>query len=290
VLSLGRVLQGLGVGVAGGPLTAVLLGSRAGNRRAALASTALLTAGAGCGPVVAGALAGSQGTALGAVFGTAIAALLGAAVGAGVLLPAVRPSGRRVAGPRLPAGAQFWAGAGVSLLSWAVGYTVLAIAPSFATAVLGAAHPLVIGAPAGLLLLVSAVSQLGAARMAPLPSIRLGCLVLALGLPVFAALAWAPSAALLFASLVVLGGGHGLAFLGALRLATTDRADSATTGRFFALTYAGGTAPVLAVGVLAAVTGLVPAVAGCSLVGAVIAMCVAVGLPRVLVAGARPAA
>lgn len=290
VLAAGRVLQGLGVGVAGGPLTAILLGSRAGNRRAALASTALLTAGAGCGPVVSGALAGSAGTALDAVFGTTIGALAVAAAGAALLLPPAGPVVRRGAGVRVPPGVRFWAGAGVSLLSWAVGYTVLAIAPSFATAVLGAASPLVIGAPAGLLLLVSAVTQLGAARLAPMPSIRLGCLVLTLGLPVFAALARVPTAALLFGSLVVLGVGHGLAFLGALRLATTDRADSATTGRFFAITYCGGTVPVLAVGVLAGVTGVVPAVAGCALLAAVIALAVAVGLPRVVPAGRHAAA
>ncbi|WP_448612929.1 MFS transporter [Modestobacter sp. URMC 112] len=290
VLAVGRVLQGLGVGVAGGPLTAVLLGSRAGNRRAALASTALLTAGAGCGPVVAGALAGRDGSALDAVFGTTIGALALATLGAALLLPPAGPAVRRGAGERVPPGTRFWAGAGVSLLGWAVGYTVLAIAPSFATAVLGAAHPLVIGAPAGFLLLVSALTQLGAARLAPLTSIRLGCLVLALGLPLFAALARVPTAALLLGSLVVLGAGHGLAFLGALRLATTDRADSATTGRFFAITYTGGTAPVLAVGVLAGVTGVVPAVAGCALLAALVCLGVAVGLPRVVTAGGPAAA
>ena len=139
-----------------------------------------------------------------------------------------------------------------------------------------------VGAPAGLLLLVSAATQLGAARLPAPSSIRAGCLLLAVGLPAFAALARFPSPGLLLAALMVLGAGHGLAFLGALRLATSDRADSGTTGRFFALTYAGGTAPVLAVGVLAEVTGVVPAVAACAVVAALACLGVALALPRVL--------
>jgi hypothetical protein len=156
--------------------------------------------------------------------------------------------------------------------------------------VLDDARPLVVGAPAGLFLLVSAATQLGAARLAPVPSIRAGCCVLTVGLAAFGALALSPSPLLLLASLVVLGAGHGLAFLGALRLATSDRADSATTGRFFAVTYTGGTAPVLAVGVLAAITGVVPAVAGCALLAALVALGVAAVLPRVLDHGRQAAA
>jgi hypothetical protein len=239
--------------------------------------------------VVAGVLAGSQGSALGAVWGTTIAGLAAAALGAAALPPAAAPAARPTAAVRTPPGPRFWAGAGVSLLSWAVGYTVLAVAPSFATALLDDPRPLVVGAPAGLLLLVSAATQLGAARLTPASSIRAGCLLLAVGLPAFAALARLPSPGLLLAALVVLGAGHGLAFLGALRLATSDRADSGTTGRFFALTYAGGTAPVLAVGVLAGVTGVVPAVAACSLVAAVACLGVAVTLPRVFSPSRRAA-
>jgi hypothetical protein len=69
-----------------------------------------------------------------------------------------------------------------------------------------------------------------------------------------------------------------MAFLGALRQATSQRADSAATGRFFAVTYAGGTAPVLALGVLAGVVGVVPAVATFALAAAVTCLLVAMSL------------
>jgi hypothetical protein len=279
-LAAGRLLQGLGVGMTSGPLTAVLLAVRplAERRRASLASTALITAGAGAGPVVAGALAGPQGGALGAVFGATIAVLAAAAVGVRTIPPSATwpASGAvRQPAPRTPA---FRTGALVSLLTWAVGYTVLAVSPSFATAVLDDSRPLVVAAPAGLLLLVSAVAQVGAARLQPRSSMRAGCLLLATGLLAFAALVRLPTPLLLFGALVVLGIGHGLAFLGALRQATSERADSGTTGRFFAVTYAGGTAPVLALGVLAGVVGVVPAVAAFALVAAGTCLVVALAL------------
>jgi hypothetical protein len=238
----------------------------------------LITAGAGAGPVVSGALAGPQGSALDAVFGATIAVLVAAAAGAGTLPPsAVRPAsgpGRQPA----PGTSRFWTGALVSLLTWAVGYTVLAVSPSFATSVLADSRPLVVAAPAGLLLLVSAATQVGAARMPPRASMRAGCLLLATGLLAFAALVRLPTPLLLFGALVVLGVGHGLAFLGALRQATSERADSVTIGRFFAVTYAGGTAPVLALGVLAGVVGMVPAVAAFALAAAATCLVVAIAL------------
>jgi MFS family permease len=280
-LAAGRLLQGLGVGMASGPLTAVLLAARspADRGRASLASTALITAGAGTGPVVAGALAGPQGSALGAVFGTTIALLAIGAAAAGTLPPR---AGRPASGPvrrSAPGNARFWTGALVSLLAWAVGYTVLAVSPSFATSVLADSRPLVVAAPAGLLLLVSAATQAGAARVSPRSSMRAGCLLLATGLLAFVTLVRFPTPLLLFGSLVVLGVGHGLAFLGALRQATSERADGATTGRFFAVTYAGGTAPVLALGVLAGVVGVVAAVAAFALTAAVTCLVVGMALP-----------
>jgi MFS family permease len=279
-LAAGRLLQGLGVGMASGPLTAVLLAARspADRARASLASTALITAGAGAGPVLAGALVGTRGSSLDAVYGATITILVAAAAGVGMLPPS---AGRLVSGPvRQPApiDPRFWTGALVSLLTWAVGYTVLAVSPSFAISVLADSRPLVVAAPAGLLLLVSACTQVGAARLPPRSSMRAGCLLLATGLLAFAALVRLPTPVLLFGSLVVLGIGHGMAFLGALRQATSQRADSAATGRFFAVTYAGGTAPVLALGVLAGVVGVVPAVATFALAAAVTCLLVAMSL------------
>jgi MFS family permease len=279
-LAAGRVLQGLGIGTTSGPLTAVLLAGRppADRGRASLASTALITAGAGAGCVGAGALAGPQGSSLGAVFGTTIAFLVAAAVSARALpRSAVRVAPGPVRRPA-PSNPGFRTGALVSLLTWAVGYTVLAVSPSFATAVLDDSRPLVVAAPAGLLLLVSAAAQLAAARMPPRWSMRAGCLLLTTGLLAFAALLRLPTPLVLFGSLVVLGIGHGLAFLGALRQATFGRADSTTTGRFFAITYAGGTAPVLALGVLAGVVGVIPAVAAFALAAALTCLVVALAL------------
>ena len=119
--------------------------------------------------------------------------------------------------------------------------------------------PLVIGAPAGLLLFASAVMQLIAPRLIERPTMRAGTALMLPGLSAFAAVVWAPSLWLLCVALIVLGLGHGLAFPAALRAATASGADTTVTSLFFAITYVGGVVPVLAVRVLATVAGIVEA-------------------------------
>jgi hypothetical protein len=135
-----------------------------------------------------------------------------------------------------------------SALVWAIGYTALAVTPSFAVAVLHRNDALIVGAPAGLLLIASAAVQPPAARR-DTATVAAVCLIVALaGLGALASVPVLPSAGLLVAALLLLGVGHGLAFIAALREATAVAApntDAATTATFLATTYLGGTLPVL---------------------------------------------
>ena len=130
-LFVARAMQGLAVGAASGPLTAVMVAAEPnGNRgRASLAASLVTTVGAGGGPVLAGALAQYAPWPLTLCFGVEIVLLLG--MFAAVLTLPAGPASRirlRVRRPRIPAGirAPFALAAAVSFLSWAVAYIVLA--------------------------------------------------------------------------------------------------------------------------------------------------------------------
>lgn len=268
-LAVGRVLQGVAVGTAGAPLTAALLAVEAhGNRRqASLLATALLTAAAGGGAVLSGVVA--DRSSLVAPYVVAGGLLVVAAAVALPLLPGRPP--RRVpvrlwSRPALPSASgarrRFIVAAVGSLAVWAIGYAGLAVAPSFSVAVLHRHDPLVVGVPAGVLLLVSAAVQVLTARRDTAAVTRCGLVVLLPGLTGLAAVAVWPSLPLLLAALGLLGAGHGLVFMAALREATAVAApgtDAATSSLFFAATYLGGVLPVLGIGALSALVGLAAA-------------------------------
>ena len=281
-LAAGRLLQGLAVGAAGPPLTSGLLAvePRTNRPAASLFVTVALTAAAGFGPVLSGVLA-SGGQPIRA-YATAGGLLALTAFPAFALLPPRERGERREPNGRCrtflddPAARRRLAGASArSLLAWAIGYVSLALTPSFAIAVTHRRTLLLVGASAGLLLLISAVVQVLAARVKTQSATRFGLLSLASGLLVLGIAPFLPSIEIILVALAVLGIGHGLVFMTALRAATAaapPAGDGTTAAVFFAVTYLGGAQTVLGVGGHRTLNPLVAALPVFCLCGAVAAM------------------
>jgi len=281
-LAAGRLLQGLAVGAGAPPLTSALLAvaPRANRTGASLLVTVAITTAAGFGAVLSGVLVGDgQPVRAYAVAGGLLALTAFPAL---ALLPPEAPRESRVTGVRRRnflddpvARRQFARASARSLLAWAIGYASLAVAPSFGVSVLHSNALLLVGAPAGLLLVISAAVQVLAARVRSESAARFGLLSLGLGLLVLSIVPFLPSIELLAASLAVLGVGHGLVFMTALRdaIAAAPPADDAKTAAvFFTVTYLGGGLTVLGIGALSTFVGLVAALQVFCLCGAVVAI------------------
>ena len=290
-LAVGRLLQGLAVGAAGPPLTSGLLAiqPRANRPAASLFVTVALTAAAGFGPVLSGVLA-SDGQPIRA-YAAAGGLLALTAIPALAFLPPGKRGERREPIGRCdtfvddPADRRRLAGASArSLLAWAIGYVSLALAPSFIVAVTHRHTLMLVGAPGGALLLISAVVQVLAARVNTRSAARFGLLSLASGFVVLGIAPFLPSIEIVLLALAVLGIGHGLVFMTALRAATAAAppgGDGTTAAVFFTVTYLGGGLTVLGIGGLSALTGFVGAMQVFCLCGLVAAMLQVRGLMRV---------
>ena len=268
-LLAGRVLQGIAVGACSGALTAGLLATQpnADHRRGALLATVATTAGAGVGPVAAGALTTYAPHPTTLCYLAEIV-LLGAVVVVGV--PALPPAPTshiryRPRRPAIPAAGRglFTRAAVCSALTWAVVYVLLALAPAYIATLIHTHNLLVAAGPAGLLLLVAAATQLLRGTLTPAVALRAGTSILLIGVLGLILLGSLPSIPLLLADLTVIGIGHGLTFMGALRQATATAASHEQTSvaaAFFSITYIGGSVPVIAVGLLTTALPLTTAV------------------------------
>ncbi|GGS85086.1 MFS transporter [Nonomuraea spiralis] len=262
-----RILQGLALGAASGPLTAALteLEPTGNRRKAALVSTVASVGGLGLGPVLAGVLAQYAPAPQVLPFAVEIV-LMVPATAAVVVLPAARSRTRwRPRRPEIPAAMRtvFATSGTASFLGFAVIGLFLTLIPAYAANLSGSTNLLLGGAAVALMLLCSALAQLlGYGRpartleMAGLPLLATGLVLLALA----GALASLP---LLLAATVIAGTGQGLAFLGGL----TAVNQGAPAGRhadvlssFYVIIYLGVGLPVIGVGFLATVAGLLAAV------------------------------
>jgi sugar phosphate permease len=267
-LFVARAMQGLAVGAATGPLTAALVSAEpAGNRRrASLVGSLMTTAGAGLGPVAAGALAQYAPAPLVLCFLVEIV-LLAVAFFAALALPAHGGTEARVRvrRPRIPAGIRgpFALAGAVSFLSWGVAYIVLALVPSYVEHALHSGNLLLGGASAGLLLLCAALVQVAFARRQAHRAMPAGLVLLIVGLAGLVVAGLLSSVPLLLVTVALAGAGQGLGFMGALRR-VNEIAPPAThasvASAFWVVTYLGGGGPVIVVGFLAIPLGLVPAV------------------------------
>lgn len=266
-LFVARILQGIALGAASGALTAMLTEFEpTGNRRkAALISTMASVGGLGLGPLLAGVLAEYSAAPRVLPFVAEIVLLAPAAV-AMANLPTARPAARwRPRRPQVPAAVRgvFATSGATSFLAFAVVGLFLTLIPTYVTTLSGISNLLLSGAVVTLMVLCSAVAQLiGYGRPAPGLEIT-GLSLLGFGLALLAIAGGISSLVLMLLSTVIAGFGQGLAFLGGLtavnHAAPTDR-HADVLSSFYVVIYVGVSVPVISVGFLATVIGLLPAV------------------------------
>ncbi|MEU5364055.1 MFS transporter [Streptomyces sp. NPDC005925] len=283
-----RILQGLALGAASGPLTASLAELEpSGNRRkAALVSTVASMGGLGLGPVLAGLLA-QYAPAPHVLPFVADIVLLVPAAAAITALPTTRPAARwRPRRPAIPAAmrAVFATSGTASCLAFAVVGLFLTLIPTYVTTLSGSENLFLGGAAVALMLVCSVLAQL-VAYGRPARALELtGLPLLAAGLVLLALAGSVSSLTLLLIATVVAGIGQGLAFLGGLtavsQAATVDRHAEVLSG-FYVIVYLGVGLPVIGVGFLATVAGLLAAVQYFAGVVALLCVTVLIVLVRV---------
>ena len=270
VLMAGRVLQGLAVGA--GTTTAVaMLGELHSNSRdhefVALAATVATVAGLAGGPLVAGSLAeiGFAPTvlpyvaALAFVFVTliAVARTPETVQTRGPL--ALRPARIHIPPVIAPA---FYLATYVELTAYAVAGTFAGLGASFAKVLLGIEGHFAAGLVVALLFLASAAGQLMVRQWPLRRAMQVGLLTLVAGLACFAGAVLGRSGTLFFLSVIILGAGHGLAYLGSQELTDriAPRQNRAEVFSGFQLgLYIGATVPAVVVGFAANTLGFATA-------------------------------
>lgn len=262
-----RVVQGVAMGAAAGPLTAVLVEVEpAGNRRrAAVVAAVAAVGGIGAGPLLAGVLAQLGPEPRVTPFVVDIALLVPAAVLVATLPAMPHTSRWRPRRPEVPQAIRrpFATSGAASFLAFSVVGLFLTLVPSYVATLTGR-HDLVLGGGvAALLLGCSAVAQVAAYCRPPRLVLGAGLPLLAAGLVLLGAAGATASLPLLLTATIVGGAGQGLAFLGAMteisRVAPPAR-HAEVLSSFYVVTYLGTGTPVIGVGLLAGVVGLLPAV------------------------------
>jgi MFS family permease len=266
VLMAGRVLQGFGVGA--GTTTAVaMLGELHPDPhdqgRVALTATVATVVGLAGGPLVAGSLAeyAPAPTVLPYVFALALMVLSLATVARAP--ETVQHRGALKLEPariHIPASiaASFYLATFVELVAYAVAGTFAGLGSSFARDLLGIQGHFAAGLIVALLFVASAVGQLAVRRWPLRRAMQAGLIVLIVGLCCFALSIAENLGAVFFLAALVLGVGHGLAYLGSQeltdRIAPKESRAEVFSGFQLGL-YVGATVPAVLVGFAAKVAG-----------------------------------
>ena len=274
-----RMLQGAALGAASGALTAALsaLEPQGRRHRAALVSTAASMGGLGLGPLLAGLLAQYGPSPSFLPFGVEILLLAPAAI-AVAALPGARSHTRwRPRRPQIPAHmrAVFATTAAPAFLAFAVMGLFLTLIPVYVATLAHSGNLALAGTAVALLLACSVLAQF-AGYGGPARTLQLrGLPLLAAGLALLAATRAVSSLPLLLAAAAVAGAGQGLVFLGGLTAvnqhAPAER-HADVLSSFYVVIYLGVGLPVIGVGFLATVIGLLPAVQWFAAVAALISL------------------
>ena len=262
-----RLVQGLALGAASGPVTALIVEREpnADRRRAAMVAAVAAVAGVGSGPLLGGLLAQYLPAPTVLPYLVEITLLVCAGV-ATALLP--DPTNRLPYRPRRPSipegiGATFAVSGATSFVTWAVTAIFLTLVPSYAAALTHSANLALEGVIVAVLFAASALTQRFTFGKNPLALQRIGLAALVAGVGLLCWAGVAGSVWLLLAASVVAGTGQGMAFLGAMTeinaVAPPER-HAEVLSSFYVVTYLGTGIPVLGVGFLATAIGLLSAV------------------------------
>jgi hypothetical protein len=285
-LLLARFVSGVGVGALTAAATAHLAELRAIARpdragTAGLVSTVVNTGGLSLGPLVAGLIV----TLLPAPLVTSYVVFAIVLLVLGVLLalvpetvaaPEVRPA-YRPQRPSIPSGARgtFVAAGVVGFTGFAVFGFSTSLTPTVIAVTMGVHSPLLAGVATFVVFAAAAISQVALARVAAATQRTIAIVALLVGLALFVASALSGLLPLFLVGGVVLGGGVGLLFRGAIAtaaaLAPADRR-SEVLASMFLIAYVGLTIPVLLVGVALSLLPAVPVIIGFAVVIAVLVL------------------
>jgi len=264
-----RAIQGLSVGMVTGAATAGLveLEPHGDRERAALYAVIVQGGGSTAGPVLAGVLAQWAPEPRVLCYLVALVLALVAAV-AVLTIPEPTPAGGRwrVQRPSVPPEirAGFWRASLTAGTVWMVAALYLSVVPSYAATLLDTGNLALLGAIAGSLLAASCTAQLIASRRDRAAGAQpLGLALVVAGLAALVLAFPLHSLAALFASALLGGAGHGLAFLGAQAeindLAPIERRGEVTAA-FISCIYSGVAISAIGVGLLSTVLSLRAAV------------------------------
>lgn len=262
-----RLVQGLALGAASGPVSALVVEREpnADRGRAAMVAAVAAVAGVGSGPLLGGLLAQYLPAPTVLPYLVEVTLLLCAGV-ATALLP--EPNNRTPYQPRRPSipegiRSTFVVSGATSFVTWAVTAIFLALVPSYAAVLTHSANLALEGAIVAVLFAASALTQRLTFGKDPLALQRVGLATLVAGVGLLCWAGVAGSVWLLLAASVVAGIGQGTAFLGAMTeintIAPPARHAEVLSG-FYVVTYLGTGIPVLGVGFLATAIGLLSAV------------------------------
>ncbi|ARZ72200.1 valanimycin resistance [Streptomyces albireticuli] len=262
-----RLLQGVAVGAASGPLTAALNEAEPSGdrRRAALAATLASAGGLGAGPLLAGVLAQYGPAPYRLPFVVEIVLLVPALV-AVALLPVGRPGAAwRPRRPSIPPAMRgtFGTSAAVSFLGFTVVGLFLTLVPAYVTGLSGSDNLALSGGAVALMLCCACGAQLLAYGKSTRVLQITGLALLATGSVLLAAAGAVSSLPLLGAATVLGGIGQGRLYLGSItevnRAAPPHRSADVLSS-FYVVGYFGVAVPVIGCGLLAQRTGLLHAV------------------------------
>lgn len=266
-LLLARILQGLAIGIAAGTLTAALseLEPHGNKRRAMLISTVASLGGLAAGPLVAGTLAQYAPAPFVLPF-LLEAVLLGGAAATIRCFPRVHSAKKwRPRRPSIPASMrnEFAVSGKANFTAFSVLGVFLSLVPTYVIDLSSRVNLAIAGASVALMLGCSLVAQISTYGKQPSHLQRFGLFLLSAGLFLLAIAGAKASLTLMLLAAAIAGSGHGMTFLGGLteinRLAPADRRADVLSS-FYVLVYLGFGIPVLGVGLLANVLGVLPSV------------------------------
>lgn len=284
-LSVARIIQGLGVGILSSAATAALVELHPeGNREfASLVASGATTGGTAVGPLLAGILAQYGPAPLMLPYLIHLGLLIPGFFGVLIMPETVQhQSGRlwRLQRPKVPASIwfRFMVGAIIGFTAWMVAALFVSLVPSYITLLLGTSNLVVTGGSVFLMFGASTVAQIALKQLSVRRSMRLGTVLLVVGLGSLVGAVPVQSLVLVLFSSIVTGLGHGLAFMGAFALINDiapDENRGDVVSMFYAATYMGFGVPILGVGFGANVIGLYQAVLVFAGFAGLLALCMA---------------
>ncbi len=274
-----RVVQGLALGAASGPVTALIVEREPNAERghAAMVAAVAAVGGVGLGPLLGGMLAQYLPAPAVLAYLVEIALLAAAAIATALLPDSSAPTRYRPRRPGIPEGigGAFATSGATSFVTWAVTAIFLTLVPSYTATLTHSANLGLQGGVVAVLFATSALTQRLMFAKDPLVLQRRGLAALVAALGLLCGAGVEGSLWLLVAASLVAGAGQGMAFLGAMReinaVAPPGRHAEVLSG-FYVVTYLGTGLPVLGVGLLATSIGLLPAVEWFSAAAAAIAV------------------